>query len=68
MAAAGGILARLAPVIARVGGSVVGQAAKRGAIAGVEGRVANMVQGRKDGTGSGNGGSSLDNWESSYKG
>lgn len=49
MAAAGAILARLAPMLTRVGGSAVGQAAKAGAIQGVTGRVANMVQGQKDG-------------------
>ena len=49
----GAMIARLAPMIARVGSSAVGQAAKTGAIQGVQmgaaGRVANMMQGQKDG-------------------
>lgn len=45
----GALIARLAPVLGKVGGSAVGQAAKAGAMQGVAGRVANMVQGQKDG-------------------
>ncbi len=51
--AVAGVLARLAPMIARVGSSTMGKAATRGAVTGIErgvaGRVANMVQGQKDG-------------------
>jgi hypothetical protein len=66
MAAGAGILARLAPMIARVGASAAGQAAKSGAIKGVEygvaGRTANMIQGRKDGQSQGSQNESLEGW------
>jgi len=67
MAAGGGaILARLAPLLARVGASAAGQAAKSGAIKGVEagvmGRTANMIQGRKDGQPQGSQNESLEGW------
>jgi hypothetical protein len=49
----GAIVARLAPLLARAGASAIGQAAKTGAVQGVQigaaGRVANMMQGKKDG-------------------
>ena len=61
MAAAAGLLARLAPMLTRVGGSAVGQAAKAGALQGVTGRVSNMVQGQKDGQ-SGSKNESLEGW------
>lgn len=49
----GALIGRLAPLIARAGASAVGQAAKTGAVQGVQmgaaGRVASMMQGQKDG-------------------
>jgi len=49
----GALIARLAPMLAKAGSSAVGQAAKTGAVQGVQvgaaGRVANMMQGKKDG-------------------
>jgi hypothetical protein len=66
MAAGAGIIARLAPMLTRLGGTAVGQAAKSGAIQGVEmgvaGRTANMIQGRKDGQSGGQPRESLEGW------
>lgn len=66
MAAGAGIIARLAPMLTRIGSSAVGQAAKTGAVAGVaqgvQGRTANMIQGRKDGQSGGQPRESLEGW------
>lgn len=61
----GFLVSRLAPMLAKAGSSAVGQAAKTGAVQGVQvgaaGRVANMVQGKKDGESKGKN-ESLEGW------
>lgn len=50
-----GLIARVAPALIKAASSPLGQAAGRGMLAGTEmgvaGRVANMIQGKKDGQG-----------------
>lgn len=62
----GALAARLAPMLAKAGSSAVGQAAKTGAIQGVEmgaaGRVSNMMQGKKDGENSSQQRENLNGW------